>query len=162
MKSLFSAFALLVLLAWTPIAARAQTGACAAYEEGGGTGAACADDVAQADCEALGELPGVATSFLEGETCAFQDNPWDGACASPSEAPFPCVLIDNGDAAESSQEICEDPDDGLGGTWLGAGSTCEGVPTLPLPALALLAAALLGCGLVLVRSTVSGPRLRSI
>ena len=115
----------------------------------------CLDAVDAVTCDLLcnfdGDFPedgGLSScSFIPGETCAEQDVPWDGACDNLDILPVPdiCLLLETPQTGQS-QAICEK----VGGTWLGDGSVCGGVPALPKAGYAALALVLLAGTLTLL------------
>jgi len=149
-----------------PMAARAQaTGACLVddvdgvptfgIESGNGTFLTlCTDGLSEQECLGLcgpvGDDPGGigdACQWLEDQTCASTQIPWDGACDG-IDSPIGnlCILLQTNDP-DFSQMICESKG---GGTWLGDGSVCGGVPAMPKLAYGALALVLLAGTLALM------------
>ena len=149
-----------------PIAARAQaTGACLIDEvdgvptlgiESGGSSilSLCSDGLTEQDCLDLciptGDDPGgigVDCQWLDGQTCASTQIPWDGACDGIfTPIGDLCILLQSSDPGFSAL-ICEGKG---GGTWLGDGSVCGGVPAMPKLAYGALALVLLAGTLALM------------
>ncbi len=125
-----------------PAAASGQTGSClATLEDDGPSAAACVDGVTQQDCTTLDGVWGSST-------CA-QRGSWDGACIGSSPIGDICALLVIQPNGSTSQDLCEDPDF-LDGLWLGDGSTCQQVPTLPKVGQAALVLILLAGALVIL------------
>jgi len=125
-----------------PAAASGQTGSClAAIDDDGLSAAACVDGLTQQDCTIL-------DGSWDSDTCA-QRGSWDGACLGSSPIGDICALLVIQPNGFTSQDLCEDPDL-LNGTWLGDGSTCQQVPTLPRVGQAALVLILLAGALVIL------------
>ncbi len=116
-------------------------------DEGVPLNAFCIDSLTDVECADLcikgGDPDGGINicDFLPGQTCASTGIPWDGACdgvSSPIGAL--CVLLASPTPGDS-QVVCEQFFGG--GTWLGNGSVCGGVPALPKLAYGALALVLL-------------------
>ena len=120
--------------------------------EGGFFGSLCIDGLASAECDQLcivgidPDAGGIICEDFPGEVCANL-GPWDGACDDIlSPIGTVCALL-GAAVPDDSPLICEK---GLGGTWLGAGSPCGGVPALPRVAYGGLALLLLAGTLALL------------
>lgn len=147
---------LVVVLAPSPAAA-GELGACLGTNLKGIN--ICTDGVDGPTCDLFcgfddGEAPDGGgqpnCEFLEGQTCADQEIPWEGACDDLvlfQGAPPVCALIDVELGNTVPSELCEDFG---GGTWLGDGSVCGGVPALPKAGYAALALVLLAGTLTLL------------
>lgn len=118
----------------------------------------CTDGVDEPTCDLFCDIDGdspdsggsASCEFLEGETCAEQDVPWEGACDDLvifQGAPPVCALIDSELGNTPGSELCENFGSG---TWLGDGSVCGGVPALPKAGYAALALVLLAGTLTLL------------
>jgi len=135
-----------VCMACLPALASAQTGACTCLfsVDDGQEGFACTDDADAELCSLLctdGEW-----ELLEGDTCEdVPDAPWDGACFFDGP-PERCWLWWVGPNSVTPQESCED----VTGEWLGDGSSCQQVPTLPKVGQAALVLILLVGALVIL------------
>lgn len=94
-----------------------------------------------------GFFPGSVTQeWVEGETCAEQENSWEGACFARDLGDI-CVLIDaeDSDAAES---ICLGDESN---EWFPGSLTCDVVPALPVAGHGTLVLLLLGGALVVLK-----------
>ncbi|MEE2777000.1 MAG: hypothetical protein VYE73_09595, partial [Acidobacteriota bacterium] len=122
--------------------AQAQEGACVS---GGEEAAVCFDVTSEEECW---------LEFYEGVTCEeLLENElgeeWDGACVFPDpdeEDQCGLVWVETGEL--DSEDLCTLEFDGV---YLGDGSTCESVPTLPMPALFILLLLVTGSALIVLR-----------
>jgi len=136
----------LVGIACFPVAARAQTGACGAEIFDEFEFSLCVDGLTAADCL---DLCDEDCEFFPGETCAEVGPPWDGACEADDSPIGPlCALLWTEPNGVTSDELCEEGF--ILGTWLGDGSTCQQVPTLPKVGQAALVLILLVGALVIL------------
>ena len=123
--------------------AQAQEGACAT---GGPDAALCFEVTSEEECFLLG--------FEEGITCEelLEDEigeEWDGACVFPDpDEEDQCGLVFVSPGELDSEDLCTLE---LDGVYLGDGSTCESVPTLPMPALFILLLLVTGSALIVLR-----------
>ena len=105
--------------------------------------AACTEDVTQQQCTDFFDF-----EFLEGQPCTDLDFNWVGACiVTVPDFGEVCLLVDPYLSTYDGYEACELF---LGGSYLGDGSTCGSVPTLPRVSRAALVLILLAGALVIL------------